>query len=308
MVAIPSYRRGKWLVEHERPNTIRALGGVPATLFVRADDPELDAYFFLAKATGKDLQAFNARANGVCDWATTMDYIINVALERYDEHLLVLDDDISFNIHNLVLGAKPDFVPATVYLGELFSHAVAFCGPKCPMMSFPPVFMRSQDNIVSYCHPMQMAHMLYLPFFRAHPEMRFGHGLGEGMKAYSDFNLTLNVLESGHLVAYLSTVILSSKFNAPGGCSTYRSLAVQQSGVSELIVRHPEFVRTHERYGWQGDKSIKFVGPTVSWKKSFNHDKFRERFGVDPKNYAKEVILQYEGVYADFVKRAREEA
>lgn len=85
-----------------------------------------------------------------------------------------------------------------------------------------------------------------------------------------DFDVTLQMLRAGMpnlvLHQYVHDQVAS---NAPGGCSTYRTLERQAQAAFKLAKLHPGFVKTVEKTtktAWNGATRIDVV---VAWKKAY---------------------------------------
>lgn len=87
-----------------------------------------------------------------------------------------------------------------------------------------------------------------------------------------DFDVALQLLRRGYRSVTLNTWAQDQgTSNAPGGCSTYRSMEVQAKGARGLHRLHPDFVTvvTKETKGaWGGGER---TDVRVAWKKAYDH-------------------------------------
>ena len=85
------------------------------------------------------------------------------------------------------------------------------------------------------------------------------------------FDLILTFLRAGHKNQVITDFAWDQKgSNAKGGCSSYRTEAVQAQGATGLRDLHPDFVRVVEKQtktGWDGLKTRLDV--VMSWKKAY---------------------------------------
>lgn len=85
-----------------------------------------------------------------------------------------------------------------------------------------------------------------------------------------DFDVTLQLLRAGYRNAVISSIIQNQgSSNAPGGCSTYRTMEVQNKGAQKLKRLHSDFVKLvtkTTKTAWGGQERTDVV---VAWKKAF---------------------------------------
>lgn len=91
-----------------------------------------------------------------------------------------------------------------------------------------------------------------------------------------DFDVALQLLRKGYQSVTLNEWCQDQgTSNAPGGCSTYRTMDVQAQGAEGLAALHPGFVKvvtktTKTAWGGQTRKDVQ-----VSWKKAYESGKGR---------------------------------
>jgi hypothetical protein len=94
------------------------------------------------------------------------------------------------------------------------------------------------------------------------------------MKVMEDFDVTLQLLKAGVPAMIYSYMVQDQRAtNAAGGCSTYRTLAVQTAAAHELAKRHPDCVQVVEKSVKEGSGAWKGIGTTridvrVAWAKA----------------------------------------
>ena len=90
------------------------------------------------------------------------------------------------------------------------------------------------------------------------------------MSVMEDFHVALTMIEAGYPnVAICNFVQDQTRSNAPGGCSTYRDLVLQDQGARGLAALHPGFVtirRVKTLTAWDGRER---TDVKVAWKKAF---------------------------------------
>lgn len=300
-IVVPSRERGAWLSKHIH----RTLDFMPpsSTIFmVRSDDSQLAAYERYAAAHGMKVTVYDGK--DIFYASQTYDYIINQALLDGVDRLAIIDDDLCIKRPNPIMFAKPDFKFCdTDETEELINHSFDIVRSELPMVSYTPINKRAQDRIITFCKPMMMAYVYYMPHFAAHPEHRFWKG--EAIEARCDLNLTLRLLTDGYLTGYMNTMTLGDNVANPGGCATYRDLEFEQRSVAALAELYPAFVSTYMRTGWAGDPDQKRLAPKTKWRESFNSVKFKQHFGREAVEFANELVAEYEAKYAKSVLARR---
>lgn len=96
-----------------------------------------------------------------------------------------------------------------------------------------------------------------------------GNFLAGGL-VMEDFEVALQFLTNGYAVGVLNSYVQNQRGSgAAGGCSLYRTLAVQAASANTLAQRYPAFVRTVEKTtktAWGGATR---TDVTVQWKKAY---------------------------------------
>lgn len=91
------------------------------------------------------------------------------------------------------------------------------------------------------------------------------------MRLQEDFYITLSLLQAGYPNIMLSQWCHNQAVgsNAPGGCSTYRTIEVHNKSAQELAAKFPEYVRVvhkQTKTAWGGKARLDCV---ISWKKAY---------------------------------------
>lgn len=300
-LVVPSRERANWLMTRNT-NTIKYVKHLKPILYVRDDDSQFKNYEQMCVKYNVELKVQDSKkALGA---AQTYDSLIDWSIKEGVEHLVILDDDLFFNMHNPIIGAKPDFKSCTPYeLSKLLDNFSSLTCKEVPAMSLNPIMTRTKPNIINYALPLMWTYSFYLPHFAEHPEHRFW--LGPEIEARCDLNLTLKLLTDGYLTAFMSTCFIPDNVNNPGGCSTYRDIDFERKSVAYLKEHYPAFVTTRPKKGWLNDTEVIREAPHISWKKAFNREKFKQNFNEDLHKFLLKHLTDYEKVYSAFVEELR---
>lgn len=97
-------------------------------------------------------------------------------------------------------------------------------------------------------------------------EIRF-----DRLEFMEDFDVTLQLLRRGHPNCKINWIVHNQRSsNAPGGCSTYRTLEKQAAAARGLKELHPEFVTVvtkQTKTAWNGNERTDVI---IGWKKAYN--------------------------------------
>jgi len=89
-----------------------------------------------------------------------------------------------------------------------------------------------------------------------------------------DFDVTLQLLRKGHENLLLCDWVQGQGMsNAEGGCSTYRTMDLQEKGAKLLNKHHPQFVKLvtkKTKNAWNGNERTDVV---IQWKKAYESSK-----------------------------------
>ena len=273
-LVVPSRERANWLM-NRASNTLLKVGHLDPIVYVREDDSQLNLYKALVLKYGGHIVMQDPSALGA---AQTYDSLIDQAVKDGIEHLIILDDDLIFRAFNW----RPDdqqtiLIPKEAMARVLDLFASITCA-EVPAASFTPVTKRTQRLGVNYATPLMWSYSFYIPHFAAHPEHRYWQG--KEIEARCDLNLSLSLLTSGYLTAFMTRLFITDNVNNPGGCSTYRSIELERESVAYLKKKYPAWVKLHKMYGWVGDDKVERDAPIIAYKKAFNEKAFCTNFGL----------------------------
>jgi len=286
----------------QKRTTLDQTAHLKPLFMIRKDDSQKKLYHDFGLQHKVDVLEYDG--SNIYGAAQTYDMIIDECIQNGLEKVIILDDDLKFTTHNPIIGAKPDFKLCTHYEVEtLFSHALNLVSEEMPMLSFTPIMTRSHDFLLNFCKPMMMAYVYYLPHFKDYPEHRFWKG--KEIEARCDLNLSLIMLQSGFLNAFLNTIFIPDNVNNPGGCSTYRDLECEKTSVEYLKRNFSNVVSTRIKKGWIGDENVEREAPMIQWRKAFNRNAFKERFMVEAEDFARKMVSDYEITYSKFITELR---
>lgn len=93
-----------------------------------------------------------------------------------------------------------------------------------------------------------------------------------------DFDATLQLLRHGYPNVRINTMVHNQRSsNAPGGCSTYRTLERQSAAANRLAELHPSFVSVvtkKTKTAWNGQER---QDVRIQWKQAFNRSAYEAR-------------------------------
>ena len=193
----------------------------------------------------------------------TRQYILEHAAANGYDKIVMLDDDLRFDWRRLDERGK-FYVATEAQVLELFKsietnlknyvHVGVLAregGNRCPTE-----FMKNTRmlRVLAYNVPK---------FFAA--EVRY-----DRLPVMEDFDVTLQLLRKGFPNLLLCNWVNGQgSSNAAGGCSTYRTMEVQEMGAKMLAKKHPEFVklvRKQTKAAWNGQERTDVM---IQWKKAF---------------------------------------
>jgi len=175
------------------------------------------------------------------DWkiAQKRKWIMEEWSRRGCEKILMLDDDLSFwtRISESNTGLRPI---SGDELGAEIQRLADKLGPEYPHVGFGP--RQGNDKVESgWKTPARMMCSLayYLPIV---VECELGR-----IETREDFDLTLQLLRKGYRNAVWHTTVHDQKYDAPGGCSPWRTPESSKADAYELARLHPGYVSVVER-------------------------------------------------------------
>lgn len=103
------------------------------------------------------------------------------------------------------------------------------------------------------------------------------------LELMEDFDITLQLLRRGYTNCKINWIVHNQRSsNAPGGCSTYRTLEKQSQAARGLRELHPEFVSVvtkKTKTAWNGQERQDVI---VQWKRAFCADTAGTPVVLDP--------------------------
>jgi len=275
-------------------------------IYVRSDDSTMDSYLDYADKYKAELFIFNAEYLGINYVSQTYDLIIKHAIDNGFDRLFMTDDDISFMTNNPIPGLKPDFSHCSPYefkyfldeMSEMLGCGIVACAPV-------RIESRTHSHIINFNSPARVSVMWDVNHLKKHPEHRYYAGIE--MEAHCDSNLSMKILTDGFMTANITAVYTSTLMNNPGGCSTYRTLDLQEKATALLHEKYPTFTRLKQKKGWADDPDIMILGITCYWKKAFNKAIWEKRENKSATEYARQLVKDLELSYSEHIKRMRHE-
>jgi hypothetical protein len=160
---------------------------------------------------------------------------------RYDK-IIMLDDDLTFATRI----SAGDWHLRPIEGEELipeFERLEQMLGPAYPHVGFG---VRQGNHLAGtgWKYAARMCHTLayYLPIAATEASFVFG-----GLELREDFAFTLQLLLKGHPNAVWMETVANQVTNAPGGCSTYRDLQMNNAEARKLKALFPGYVSIVER-------------------------------------------------------------
>lgn len=196
----------------------------------------------------------------------TRDFILAHARREYTKYIVMLDDDIvlqrrrrDFRITNTK--DPNEYVSALQWLEDQLKYVV-HCGWGTRFLAYA-----SKANIFS------PGRMMYCLAYDVEKVAESGATFTNGMlpdSTMEDFNMTLQLLRAG----YPNRVSLEWRAspgasNAPGGCSTWRTTAIQTDSAMRLQEMFPEVVTTRLKKQWVGMQEGMY-DVRIQWKKALS--------------------------------------
>ena len=173
------------------------------------------------------------------------------------EKILMLDDDLRFATRI----SKDDAGLRTIWGEELipeFERIEEKLGPEFPHVGFGP---RQGNHLeeAGWKSPARMMYTLgyYLPIVN---ECRW-----DLLELREDLCVTLQLLLKGYSNVIWNTTVVDQKDNAPGGCSTYRTLEMSDAEAQKLANLYPNYVSVVQR---DYETSLPRKEVKVQWKKA----------------------------------------
>lgn len=265
LVVMPSFNRTHVLAS--RIGTLRWLPYVTHEKYIAVRTNELATYEPLSSLYDVPL----LELTDAHDMASTRDEIVAFAAEEGYEKLVMLDDDLYFSYRH-------DFSSPNMYTLEntdidaALNTLLAQINEKIPFGTFMTrAFGNNPDTPFTLFSKVMWSMACYVPVLRK-------YSFSWGAPCMSDFYMTLRLLSDGYATIRCNTYLNDDSFgsSAPGGCSTYRTTAMQSKSAEELQKHFPEYVSLRMKH--KGNWSEPVTDVIVQWKRAFNKEKFAQRF------------------------------
>lgn len=199
--------------------------------------------------------------DAIQDLMSTRDHLIHDM--KGEDHVVFLDDDLHFAVRR-----EDDRTrfrqPEAGDISEMFAHI------NEALKTFPMVGIGAREggNRVTESRVFNTRIMRVLAFRRSY--LREKMITFSPMTVMEDFHVNLQILRSGADTCVLNDWVSNQAggSNAPGGCSHYRTDAVQTASAHKLAALHPGFVRVVQKAtktAWGGGTRTDVV---VSWKQA----------------------------------------
>lgn len=193
----------------------------------------------------------------------TRRYLMSHCKTRY---LLMIDDDMTFAyrpdmLENKLVALPPEDEKIT----ELLLHWRELMGKYIHVGLGARQWNSWYDKPIYLCTRMFNTYMYDLEIVR-----QVNPKLGR-VPVMEDFDLTLQLLRAGYKNAVIWQWCWNqAASNAPGGCSQYRTLELQEQAANKLVQLHPQFVKLRKAQAdsWKG--MYERIDVQVYWKKAYN--------------------------------------
>lgn len=298
-LVVPTRERAAWL-QSCKYSTLPLTRHMRPEMFVRHDDSQRDAYMNWARELEVPCTVYDA--SNVFGAAQTYDVLIERSIADGDDVLIMLDDDMLFQIEDPIVGEKPYRHAKPNELARLMTLASQVVCPEMPAMSLTPFMTRSvtELGIIVYAKRLVCSNFFWIPHFAKHPEHRFWQG--KANEARCDLRLALHLLTDGYLTGFYTGLFIPDVVNNPGGCSTYRTLDLERVSVEQLRQQYPDFVRLRKKLGWTDDPLVERDAPVIAWRKAFNRERFQANFGKSASTFSLEHHRVHQTAYNQFAK------
>lgn len=208
-----------------------------------------------------------ARQHGITVWACPVDGIAAVRQWAVQQSampkVLMLDDDIGF-----LKRKQPDDWRLGICRGDDVLPLMQMVSEYLDRWAHVAVSAREGQHTHPYPH-YEVGRPLRALAYRREEFLACEHGRVQVME---DFDVTLQLLRAGHSNCIITAYAQGQgQTQAPGGCSDYRTAALQEAAARRLAELHPGCVRLRKIDGRQSALGDRW-DVTIGWQKA--------RFGV----------------------------
>jgi hypothetical protein len=184
-------------------------------------------------------------------------------IDNFGPKVLMLDDDLTFATRRQDDPTK--FVPSSERELEQMVEWLDACLDSYPHVG---VSVREGGNRNTELH-LWNGRMLRVHGFRTDvlkkENIRF-----DRLPFMSDFDVTLQILRAGYVNLKINWMVQNQRSsNAPGGCSTYRTIEGLRESAHKLKALHPDYVTLVEKQtkgAWNGQAR---TDVSIQWKKAY---------------------------------------
>lgn len=186
-------------------------------------------------------------------------------IDTNQHHLLMLDDDLDFAVRRADEPTR--FRPAT---DEDIIHMVEEIH-QCLLEQYPMVGVSAREG-ANYDTSQYRYHSRQMRVHGINPEiLRQLNVRFDRIEFMEDFDVLLQLLQMGYTNKVVNGYVHNQRggSNAPGGCSTTRTLDRHNEAAKKLAQLHPKFVKVVEKDAgnWGGPR----LDVKVAWKKAFEY-------------------------------------
>jgi hypothetical protein len=202
--------------------------------------------------------------NSVVGIGPTRQWIVDNAT---DDKIVMLDDDLVFATRREDDPTK--FRPSTPEdVHNLFNYIDSYLDAYAHV----GVSTREGGNRDTSLHTWNTRLLRILAYRR---DVLLAEGIRfDRLEFMEDFDVTLQLLRNGYANIRINSMVHNQRSsNAPGGCSTYRTLEKQSAAARGLAALHPEFVTVvtkKTKTAWNGQER---QDVRIAWKQAFESTK-----------------------------------
>lgn len=269
-IVVPTLGRAHMI---RRPGTVTALWAARIAHVLVVQPHELQAYTRAIQGW-EHLTKILPLPRTIHTIGPTRQWIMQMAPQK--GKVVMVDDDLSFSTWQGGTGTTQRFTKSTTeevramfadlftWLGH-YTHASAGVRQGANYAVHDALTALSKIDGVPLVYNVRMQRVLGYNV----SEFRNSGVSFERVEPLSDFDVTLSLLRLGHgnIVSYRHVHDeCTGGFQAPGGCSTWRTMEKLRAAQKQLVKLHPEFVSAYERtYKDRPDRTEL----RIQWKKAY---------------------------------------
>ncbi|MEQ1572800.1 MAG: hypothetical protein ABL993_01005 [Vicinamibacterales bacterium] len=185
-----------------------------------------------------------------------------------DPHIVMMDDDLKFAVRRGDDPTKFEGMPSRWGSVQHMLAELEMLFKRYSHVSISPREGANRDATPV----LENRRALRVLGYNADVFREIGGSFQAGGPVMEDFEVALQFLTSGHASGILNSYVQDQGMSgAAGGCSTYRTLGVQEDGALTLARRWPAFVKTVQKTtktAWGGATRTDVI---VQWKKAYEY-------------------------------------